>query len=339
MKPTRTTQRRSRLADVAALARVSSMTVVRVLRQPDKVAARTRARVEAAIKRTGYTPDLVARALASRRTGAVGAIIPSLTNSLVAETIQGLTDALADAGLQILIGAAGFAQEREEGLIRAFLARRVDALYVTGVTHAPAVRRLLAGAGVPVVEGANLTARPIDTVVGFDNVAAAAAVTRHLIAGVAGPIGHIGGPPQGNDRMRDRRAGYARALVAAGRAVDEDLVEVASLDFPSGGAALGRLMDRRPDVAAVFCANDTLAAGALFECQRRGLAVPGRIAIAGFDDLDIAVTTVPGLTTVRVPRYDIGRRAGEAIRDRLRGGSPTRRIIDLGFELIQRGST
>lgn len=333
------TARRSRLADVAALARVSSMTVVRVLRAPDKVAAATRARVESAIQRTGYTPDLVARALASRRSGAVGAIIPSLNNSLVAETIQGLTDALADAGLQILIGAVGFAQEREEALVRTFLARRVDALYVTGVTHAPAVRRLLAGAGIPIVEGANLTRRPIDVVVGFDNVAAAATAVSHLIDRGHAPIGHIGGPLAGNDRMRDRRLGYLQALRQAGRQPDESLIETAELFFAAGAAAMARLLSRRPDLRAVFCANDTLAAGALFECQRRGLAVPDRVAVAGFDDLDIAATTFPALTSVRVPRYDIGRRAGQVIRDRLAGKSVPARRIDLGFTFVARGST
>jgi LacI family gluconate utilization system Gnt-I transcriptional repressor len=331
-------KRRSRLSDVARLAGVSTMTVVRVLRDPAKVAAATRAKVEAVIRKTNYTPDLMARGLASNRSGIVAVVVPLLTNSLIAEIVQGLSEGLADGGLQLLAGASGFSAQKEEALVRTFLSRRVEAIYLSGSSRTPATRSLLKAAGIPVVEGGTLPTKPIDMVVGFSNVEAAATVTRHLIGRVKGPIGYIGAYPQDNDRARDRRLGFEMAMAGAGIPVSGDLCVETTLDIPGGSRAMATLLERRPDVHGVFVSADAMAVGALFECQRRGVAVPGKIAIAGFDDLDIAGQVVPALTTIRVPRYAIGREAARLFRERLAGRAVEPRVVDLGFELLVRDS-
>lgn len=327
-----------RLADVAQAAGVSVMTVVRVLRDPAKVAARTRARVQQILAETGYTPNLIARGLASNRSGLVAAVIPVLTNSLIAEIMQGLTDALAPAGVHLLIGASGFSAAEEEGLVRAFLSRRVDGMYLTGMIHTAETVRMLARARIPVVEGGNLGGRPIDMVVGYDNVEAARAVTRYLLGRGYRSVAYIGADPRDNDRARDRRRGYEAALAAAKRKPDQRLCIETTLDIDAGARAMATILERRPGVRAVFCSADALAVGALFECQRRGLAIPRDVAIAGFDDIPIAAQVVPSLTTLRVPRYEIGRRAGAMICDRLAGRAVRRRIVDAGYELVPRDS-
>jgi LacI family transcriptional regulator, gluconate utilization system Gnt-I transcriptional repressor len=329
---------RPRLQDVATAAGVSTMTVVRVLREPQKVAAGTRARVQQVLNDTGYTPDLIARGLASKRSGMVAAVIPVLTNSLIAEIMQGLADALAPAGLHVLLGASGFSAAEEEVLVRAFLSRRVDGMYLTGLIHTPETIRMLKRAGIPVVEGGNLGGEPIDMVVGYRNVEAARAVTRYLLKQGYRSIGYIGAYPQDNDRARDRRRGYELAMVAAKRSVDRDLCVETTLDVESGARAMAALLERRPKVRAVFCSADALAVGAMYECQRRGLAVPRQIAIAGFDDIPIAAQVVPSLSTLRVPRYEIGRRAGTMICDRLAGRPVAERVVDTGYRLIPRDS-
>jgi len=329
---------RPRLQDVAAKAGVSAMTVVRVLREPAKVAARTRERVERVIRETGYTPDLVARGLASNRSGLVAAIIPVLTNSLIAEIMQGLADAIAPDGYHLLLGASGFSGVGEEALVRAFLSRRIDGLYLTGVQHTAGTVSLCERAGIPVVEGGNLTRTPLDMVVGYSNVEAARTMTRYLVARYEGPVGYIGAHAADNDRARDRRRGYDAALRAAKRKIEPSLCVETALDIESGARALGALVDRRPDVRAVFCSADAIAVGALHECHRRKLAVPGRVAVAGFDDIPIAEHVAPELTTIRIPRYAIGRHAGEMIVRRLAGRPLGRRVVDTGFELIARGS-
>ena len=314
------------------------MTVVRVLHEPSKVAARTRERVERVIRETGYTPDLVARGLASNRSGLVAAIIPVLTNSLIAEIMQGLSDAIAPVGYHLLLGASGFSAAGEEVLVRAFLSRRIDGLYLTGAQHTAETVRLVERAGIPVVEGGNLTRAPLDMVVGYSNVEAARTMTRYLVARYGGPIGYIGAHAADNDRARDRRRGYEAALRAAKRKVDTTLCVETALDIESGARAFGELVDRRPDVRAVFCSADAIAVGALHACHRRKLAVPGRIAVAGFDDIPIAEHVAPELTTIRIPRYAIGQHAGAMIVRRLTGRPVARRVVDTGFELVERAS-
>jgi len=153
-----------------------------------------------------------------------------------------------------------------------------------------------------------------------------------------GPVGYIGAHAADNDRARDRRRGYDAALRAAKRKIEPSLCVETALDIESGARALGALVDRRPDVRAVFCSADAIAVGALHECHRRKLAVPGRVAVAGFDDIPIAEHVAPELTTIRIPRYAIGRHAGEMIVRRLAGRPLGRRVVDTGFELIARGS-
>lgn len=331
--------RRPRLVDIAQTAGVSTMTVARVLRHPDKVAADTRARVESVLRDTGYTPDLMARGLASKRSGLVAVIVPVLTNSLIAEIVQGLSNALAKDGYHVVLGVSDFDILEEERMIRAFLSRRVDAMYLSGVVRSPETRRMLAQARIPVVEGANLGADPIDMAVGHSNVDAAFETTMHLVSRGYGPIGYIGAPPRDNDRARDRRRGYEKALLEAGRSVDPALCVEASLDLTDAARAMASLLAHPAGVRAVFCYNDVLAAGAAFECQRRGVAIPGQIAIAGYDDFEIASQMVPSLTSLRVPRYETGRRAGEMICKRLAGHTVDEKIVNTGYELVVRDST
>ncbi|HTS23634.1 MAG TPA: LacI family DNA-binding transcriptional regulator [Casimicrobiaceae bacterium] len=323
---------------MAQAAGVSTMTVVRALRQPDKVAETTLARVRRVIDETGYTPDLMARGLASNRSGLVAAVVPLLTNSLIAEIVQGLTDALAPSGVHLLLGVSGFSAVEEEVLVRAFLSRRIDGIYLTGIVHSEETVRMLERAAIPVVEGGNLTRQPIDMLVGYSNVQAASEVTRYLVESDYAPIGYIGAFPRDNDRARDRRRGYELALERAGRTIDPSLCAETALDIDAGARAMGELIERHPKLRAVFCSADALAVGALFECQRRRIHVPGRVALAGFDDVGIAAQVVPALTTLRIPRYAIGARAGEMIRDRLEGRPVKRRIVDTGFELVKRDS-
>jgi len=334
----RATPQRTLLRDVAERAGVSAMTVTRTLRQPEKVAKGTRARVEAAVRELGYTPDLNARGLASRKSGLVAAIVPLLTNSLIAEIVQGLTDALSEHDFQLLIGASGFDAVAEESLIREFLSRRVDALFLTGTERTPAAIRMLKRSRLPVVEGGNLSARPIDMVVGYSNVRAAMEISHHLIEHHKGPVGYIGATPRNNDRARDRRRGFEAACAAARRRVDPRHCIETRLDLVAGAEAMAALILRKPRVRAVFCSADVLAVGAMFECGRQQLAIPRDVAVAGFDDLDIAGQIVPALTTLRVPRYAIGRQAGTMICERLAGQRVAERVVDVGYRLVVRDS-
>ncbi|CAN0422206.1 unnamed protein product, partial [Phaeothamnion confervicola] len=157
------------MEDVARLARVSMITVSRAINQPDKVAPKTRARIEAAIARLGYVPNLTAGSLASNRSRIIGAIVPTIDNSIFAETVRGLSEKLEAAGYQLLLGQTAYRENAEESLVTAFLGRRVDGMVLTGVRHSAATVKRLRAAGVPIVETWDLTKRPIDMLAGFSN--------------------------------------------------------------------------------------------------------------------------------------------------------------------------
>jgi LacI family gluconate utilization system Gnt-I transcriptional repressor len=328
------------MEDVARLAGVSVITVSRVLREPDKVAEATRARVLSAIHTIGYVPNLVARSLKSRRSGVIAAVIPSVTHSIVADVVRGMTEVLNQEGLHLLLADSGFSPNEEEALVAAFLARRPDAIYLTGNTHTPGTRRMLDSARIPVVEAGNLTDTPIDMAVGYSNFEAARTMTKVLVDRGRRTIGYIGQAGRDYiDRVRDRHAGHCAALRGHGNGDHARLQVEVELSYRGGAAGLAELLMREPALDAVFCTSDVIALGAVFECQRRGVPVPQRMAITGMDDQEIASQCVPSLTTIRMPRYEMGRCAAQMLCRRLAGETPKPAAVDLGFEVVMRQTT
>jgi LacI family gluconate utilization system Gnt-I transcriptional repressor len=324
------------MVDVARLAGVSAMTVSRALRQPDRVSPETRRRVAQAIGRVGYVPDLVAAGLASQRTRLVAIIIPTLADSIFADTVKGASDVLRSHGYQVVIGDAAYSEEEEERLTVALLGRRPDGMILTGVDHRPRARKLIAESGIPVVETWALTPRPLDSVVGFSNQAAGRAMTRHLLDGGFKRIGFVGGDDR---RAMQRRSGYEAALRERDAGPARAHTFQLRIGLRAGGDGIERLLAEHPDVDAVFFSSDILAAGGLFACQRRGLSVPDGVAIAGLGDFDIGAEVTPAITTVRIPRRDMGVRAAELMLDRLEGRAARGVNVDVGFEIVPRAST
>ncbi|HVZ43590.1 MAG TPA: LacI family DNA-binding transcriptional regulator [Ramlibacter sp.] len=328
----------ARMRDVAHAAGVSLMTVSRALREPHKLSEETRKLVLDAVQKIGYVPNSIAAHLASNRSNVVGQIVPSIQNSLYADTVKGTADVLRTAGLHLLIADSGYSLQEEEALIGAFLAQRVAGLILHNTDHTPKALQMIERAGVPVIETGDMPRDPVDMVVSYSNAEAAKAMTLHLAARGYRRIGFASLETKNNRRSRERLRGYLAALKTLGRRKDERLVIETAGGLTGGAHAMVAMIQRAPDVDAIFFAGDVLAIGALFEAQRRGWKVPGRIAIAGFDDLDILQHTVPKLTCLRLPRLEIGRRSAEALLERMHGNHERVRL-DLGFEVIQREST
>jgi LacI family gluconate utilization system Gnt-I transcriptional repressor len=302
------------MTDVARDVGVSTMTVSRAFRDDASVSGPTRDKIRAAAERLGYVLDSTAAVLSSRRTGFVAVTIPSINNANFAETVHGLSERLREARLEILLGYTDYDQQEEERLIEQFLRRRPEAIVVTGGTHTERGRRLLANAGVPVVEIWDLPPTPIGHVVGFSNAAAARLMVDHFVARGYRRIAFAGGDTRRDARGLERRRGFIAALVEHGLAADR-LVGSGPPPISMGGgaAAMAEVLTRWPDTEAVMCVSDLAAFGALTECQRRGLRVPDDIAIAGFGAYDIAEYAVPSITTIDVAARDIGRLAGDTV--------------------------
>jgi len=327
------------IRDVAQIAGVSAITVSRALSVPDSVAPATRARIEQAVAQVGYIPNRVAGSLSSNQTRLVGAIIPTFQSSVATEFAAGMAGMLRQRGYQLLLGSSNFSIEEEEALVLGFLSHRADGIYLTGTTHTERTRAVLAASGVPVVEIASPGGSHLDLAVGFSNADAAYEMTRHLAQCGYRRIAFFSLPTKDNERQIERMMGYRRGVVEFGLDADPALIDEVPMGLGSAGEHLARLIERRPDVEALFCASDLLAAGALFECQRLGIAVPERLGIAGFDDIEIAGRVHPALTTVHLPHQQIGARAAELLLDRIAGKAVDSPIVDMGFRIVARGST
>ncbi len=302
------------MADVAAKAGVSTMTVSRALKDGASIAADTRNRIIRAVEELGYVLDQSAGSLSSKRTGFVAALIPSINNSNFADTARGITDAFAETGLQLLLGYTGYSVEKEEQLIETMLRRRPEGIIVTGGRHTPRGRKLLEQAAIPIVETWDLPKSPVQHVVGFSNADATRKLVKYLYGKGYRRIAFIGGSTSRDTRGADRRAGYEAAVaelgIGPGRVIS---FGTPPISMQQGGEAVVRLIEQWPEVEAAICVSDLSAFGAVMECQRRKWPVPKRIAIAGFGDFEVASCCVPSITTVGVHCYDIGHRAGNLL--------------------------
>ncbi|MBG7618544.1 LacI family DNA-binding transcriptional regulator [Herbaspirillum sp. AP02] len=322
--------------DVARAAGVSHITVSRVINTPEKVAPATRERVEAFISSMGYIPNMLAGGLASRRTRIVAAIVPTISHSIFAETVRGLSEQLSLQGYQLLLGQTNYSEEAETGLVEAFIGRRVDGLVLTGVQHSVRTRQRLRAAGIPVVETWDLTPQPIDMLVGFDNHAAGYAMGQYLHRKGYRRMAFVGGEdPRGLARF----AGMREALLTQSAPEPAHLVMPMGSFLQAGREAICRLLALEPAIDAAFFSNDVLAAGAALECARRAIAVPQRIALAGFANLEIAPEVLPALTTVQISAHQIGLTAAEMLLTRFEGDAVAQPVCDLGYAILERDST
>lgn len=328
------------MADVARLAGVSPMTVSRAFKEDASISEATRAAIRQAAEDLGYLFDSRAAALRSAKSGFVAVTIPSINNANFADTLRGLSEGLKPRGLQILLGYTDYDIHEEERLIEQLLRRRPEAIVVTGGRHTDRARKLLEAAPIPVIETWDLPADPIGHVVGFSNAAAVRGMVDHFVARGLTRIGFIGGEADRDTRGTDRRQGFIAAMRAHGLQADRLIAAGAPpISMREGAAAMARLLETLPDTQAVICVSDLSGFGALTECQRRGIAVPGQISVAGFGDYEIAGISVPTLTTINPFPQEIGARTAALILDLLDGKEQRQRTIAIAPALMLRQSS
>jgi len=297
----------------------------------------TRERILKAARQLGYVANGAARALSSRVTHTIGAVIPRFGNSSFSGMAQALEQALAQAGFTVLIAAPDYRQSNETEILRRILERGVDAVALLGAVHAPTTYALLASHRVPYVL---MWAQAIEGVpcVGFDERMAGALVVEHLAALGHRRLGFIGGRTSENERARLRYQGVVEAIARHGMTLCDGVVIETDYGFREGHDAMAQILGAGANVTAVVCGNDYLATGALAACDEAGVDVPQQVSIASFNDNDFAAYLKPPLTTVRLPIREIGTSAATYLVERLSGANPELHT-QLPIELIVRRST
>ena len=336
---------RPTLHDVADAAGVTRITVSRYIRQPGLVAEATAVRIREAIEQTGYVPNQQAGQLASGASRLVAALIPNVGHSIFAETIQGLTEGLRESAYELLLLSTGYSQEREEEQLRVLTGWAPAAIIVTGRKHAPGAMRLLRdaqAAGIPVVEIWDHPSSGSDSdgfaQIGFDHFAVGGAMAGHLLDQGHRSLAYVDSGVVEDFRAHERGEGFVAAAQAGGAQVA--VLRAAMGDaFDAGRAVLPLILATAgPRVTAAAFATDHLAAGALMQAGRLGIAIPGQLALLGFGDFPISRQLEPALSTVRPPTADIGRVAAQAILQSLADG-PEPTSSELPYQLMERAST
>jgi LacI family transcriptional regulator len=302
----------------------------------------TRRRVLKAAAELDFTPNMVARSLAKARSNTVGLIVHDISDPYFAEIARGLEDAANQNRYQAFVCSSDRQVDRELAYVRSLISYRVDGIVLAGGAiedraYQTTLRKLLTefeAQGRAVVQLAPQVYRSPGVVT--DNRGGARAMTSYLVSLGHRSIAFVSGPPHIRT-SKARFQGYRDALTAAGIGVDQSLVENGWFTVDGGAKAVSALLERRPDITAVFAANDVMAFGALHELATRAVEVPGSISVAGFDDIRMAAYLHTPLTTVRVPTYEMGREGMAIMLEVLAGRRP--RLRKVPTEVVERAST
>jgi DNA-binding LacI/PurR family transcriptional regulator len=299
---------RPTLEEVARHAGVSRATVSRVVNGSPTVAPHLREIVDRAVAELGYVPNLAARSLMTSRTDTLALVVAEPDTRVFGDPffsgiVRGVSQELAASRLQLMLMMA----QSHDDLVRIeqyLVSRHVDGVLLISEHADDRLPRALSDTGVPLVVGG----RPLQAAAGTayvdnDNQGGARAAAEHLRSLGRVRIGTIAGPADMSAGV-DRLAGFKKGL---GRAFRTRLVEHGDFSQESGAAAMARLLDRVPELDAVFAASDLMALGALAELRRRGRRVPEDVAVIGFDDIAMAALADPPLTTLRQRTVDQGR--------------------------------
>jgi LacI family transcriptional regulator len=331
------------ITDVAKLAGVSTATVSRVVSAaPYAVSPGTRARVLEAARTLDYVPNALARGLLKSHIPVVGVIVHDITDPYFAEVVRGVEDAASVGGFLVVTCSSDRISEREHSYVRLLRSMRAATLIFAGsglddpALNAEVAKHVAAmqAYGAAVVHLSPHAGGEAD--IGVDNTAGIASMVEALVVLGHRHIAFLAGPTS-LYVSHQRLEGYRRGLADAGLAYDERLVVSTGFNREAGALGVDALLAGDAPFTAIFAANDLLALGAIERLGARGIDVPGEVSVAGFDDIQPAAMATPGLSTVRLPLHEIGRRAYGFAEQLLAGGQPDREVLPT--EVVLRAST
>ncbi|MBT2457565.1 LacI family DNA-binding transcriptional regulator [Streptomyces sp. ISL-86] len=329
------------LEEVAARAGVGRGTVSRVINGSPRVSERAKEAVAQAVAELGYVPNRAARALAGSRTDAVALVIPESEARLFAEPyfmdiIRGAGAELADADMQLLLTLIRTDRERQR-FLQYLAARRVDGVLLVSVHGDDPLPSLVEELRLPAVLNGRRAENEELAYVDSDNVGAGRSAVDHLAGRGRRTIATITGPLD-MYAARCRLDGYRQGIEAAGLRHDEGLVAEADFTEEGGRLAMRELLERCPDLDAVFAASDVMAAGARGVLREAGRRIPDDVSLIGVDDSAVARHMDPALTSVRQPTEEMGRAMARALLREIAGEETLRPQLVLPTELVVRES-
>ncbi|WP_428851238.1 LacI family DNA-binding transcriptional regulator [Imbroritus primus] len=327
------------LKDVARMVGVSISTVSRALHRPEMVDADTRERVNAAVSALGYVPQGVGRALVSRRTYSIGAVIPRIGVSAFAQTVEALRQGLGQANYTLLLAQPPLNEQSDLRPLRRLIERGVDGIVLLGSDCPQAWLEIIEKNGLPMTTiWADASDAPPGAI-GFDNRVAGRQAAEHLLQLGHREFAFISGYLASNQRSQQRYQGLLEAIAAGGGRLPRELVIEADYAFSEGYRAALQLLESGQRFTALVCGNDYLALGAMAGLRERGLRIPHDMSVIGFNDSEFSAFVDPPLTTIRFPSVEIGTAAAETLLAAIEGAERMPPALMLPTTLVQRSST
>ena len=308
------------------------MTVSRYLRAPEQVSKATGEKVQKVIDEVGYVSSRAPEILSNATSKAIGILIPSISNQVFSAIVQGIEKVTEPAGYQTLIAHYGYDEYLEEKRIESMLSYNVDGLILSECLHTEKSLKMIKNAGIPVVEVMDSRLPPIDLSVGLDHQEASEAMLQKMVGKGKKNIAFLAA--RMDIRVQQRLAGYEKVMAELNAPVKMYSTEEHS-SFTLGAELMANALENYPELDGVYCCNDDLGIGAILECQRRGIDVPGKVAVAGFNALDIGRAIHPNLASVKTPRAKMGEVAATMLLEKLAGNEPENNRVDLGYSLFE----
>lgn len=329
------------LRQVAQHAGVHLSTASRALNPETRhvISPETTERVLAAAEELGYQPHSLARGLRMDRTMTIGMLVPDLKNPLFPPIVRGIEDVLRSASYTLLTANTDNEEDKEREILKIMESRRVDGLIMATARREYPVLEYLIEQEVPLVLVNRTASQSLVSSVAVDDHAGLGLIVEHLVALGHTRIAHIAGTSSVSTGI-DRRNAFNEWMAQSGLTVDDELtVEATWFTEHNGEEAATRLLERDVPFSAVAAANDLLALGCYSALRKRGLSVPSDVSVTGYNDAAFAHAFMPPLTTVRVPAYEMGFRAGELLLRAIRETEPSVEEVRLQPSLVVREST
>ncbi|WP_152395950.1 LacI family DNA-binding transcriptional regulator [Paenibacillus guangzhouensis] len=295
------------IKDIARVAGVSTATVSRVINHLGGYNEETEKKVTAVAKSLGYRKNENARSLVQKSTNTIGIIMPDVTTSFYGDIIRGIEDMSYEQGYSVILTHAGSSGSRIHESLNLMGERRVDGLIIVSIELHEAAMDALSSLDIPYILLSTKTDREDMPYLKVDDFSAAYTAVEYLIQNNHRSIGMAGANPVDPISGAPRVQGYTQALRDHGIKVDLNLIKAGDFSFESGKEAMQAFLEDQASITAVFCASDEAALGIISTCFEHGISVPAELSVVGYDNSKVSYMSIPPLTTVAQPLYDMGR--------------------------------
>jgi LacI family transcriptional regulator len=325
--------------DVAKLAKVSTATISRAINKPEIVSDKLKRKIDTVIKKSGYIPNAGARTLMLKKSGSIGAIVPTLDNAIFAQGLSEFQRQLSKSGYQMLVASTNYDPETESNQIRNLLLQGVEGIAMFGASQKRDALKLLKTRQLPYIHVGTLDVPLNGFASGYDNKKVIQLGTQYLINQGHKRFGMIAGITQNNDRATDRVIGVIQILKQHGINLKKELIIEVPYQINDARQALQTLLKNDPKITAIICGQDILAIGALLEAQSLKITVPDQISIIGFDDLEICRHMQPSLSSIHLDSVAMWSKAADHLIAQINGAEKIPKKILVDANLVIRNST